>query len=176
MNVFVTVGSWKFDSVIKEIDSAIDDNKFSVDIIMQIGNGDYIPQNCHYFRTAPSLKSYIAQADVVVANGCVTILEALQEGKIVVSYPNKDVKDNHQYKFLMEMDKFNLINICLDVTELPDCINKVLGRKNPKFDMKKLYQNFKLPEVIKKVSNRTTNIDDAKSQKKLEQYKLNCFD
>ena len=56
------------------------------EVVMQIGNGQYVPRNCQYFRFAPSLESYYDGAMIVVSHGGLGITtETLERGKKLAS-------------------------------------------------------------------------------------------
>ncbi|KAK0068534.1 UDP-N-acetylglucosamine transferase subunit ALG13 [Biomphalaria pfeifferi] len=89
--LYVTVGTTKFDSLITEITSshilaALKKLGFC-EVILQIGRGDYIPEDIEssantpkvsYYRFKDSTASDIAQADLVICHaGAGSIMDAL---------------------------------------------------------------------------------------------------
>ncbi len=142
--IFVTVGTSDFDQLVEAIDHlspAIDDQ-----IIIQIGNGEYIPRNCEHFCFAPSLDSYYDKADIVVAHGGLgTTMEVLAKRKKLLSVENTTCVDDHQTDILGVLDKKRHLIWCRDLDDLPSLLknmpNVTLEPYNP--------PPCKIAEVIK---------------------------
>lgn len=115
--VFVTVGTTKFEALIKALDTpqtviAIADQGFTK-LIVQLGAGSHTPAiicpagqdvyvhanglEVQWFRFAPSLKSYMKAASLIISHaGSGSLFEALQLGKAVIAVPNSILMHNHQ--------------------------------------------------------------------------------
>lgn len=97
--VFVATGTTGFDALVEEIDHLAP--TLAEAVIMQIGNGQYIPRQTEYFRFAPSLEPYCEQASLVVAHGGLgTCMEVLEYGKPLIGLSNPDRYDRHQQDLL----------------------------------------------------------------------------
>ncbi|GAX74540.1 hypothetical protein CEUSTIGMA_g1989.t1 [Chlamydomonas eustigma] len=115
--IFVTVGTTKFDALIK----AIDDIEFADAaigcgynrLIVQRGAGSYIPHNLvkegedsgvttkglevQFFQYAPSLRVNMLEAMLVISHaGAGSIFEALSCSRPLIVVPNPLLMDNHQ--------------------------------------------------------------------------------
>ncbi len=100
--IFVTVGTTlTFDDLIKHIDLLKEQGKIKESVICQIGNGDYQPKHCEYFRFKPSVDEYLEQASLVICHGGTgSTLGVLSKGKKFVAVANPKGIDDHQALFL----------------------------------------------------------------------------
>ncbi len=121
--IFVTVGTSDFDQLVERIDASA---SFLRDqVLVQIGNGEYIPRNCGYFRFAPSLDPYYDQADVVVAHGgLATTMEVLEKGKKLISVENTACIDDHQTDILKVLAEEGYLVWCRDLDVLPSLLER----------------------------------------------------
>lgn len=130
--IFVTVGTGKFDLLIKEIDKIAPILKEK--IVMQIGNGFYEPKNCEFFRYARSLERYYKRARLVIAHGGAgTTYELLRMNKKIVSMANLDRTDPHQQEILGALSEQNHLIWCKNPSELVNCIKKAKKFKFKKY-------------------------------------------
>ena len=129
--IFVTVGTWKFDALIEQVDLLIKEGRIKEDVLFQIGKGNYIPKNGKYFRYKPSIEQKLDTADLVISHGGTgTVLFLLKADKPFIAVPNPNVAGNHQYEFLKKLSDLNIINCCFNLNELGILINQV--KKQPK--------------------------------------------
>jgi beta-1,4-N-acetylglucosaminyltransferase len=121
--IFVTVGTSDFDQLVERIDELA---PFLHDqVLVQIGNGKYIPRNCEYFRFAPSLAPYYDEADVVVAHGGLgTTMEVLEKGKKLICVENTTCIDDHQTDILGVLAGEGYLIWCRDLDELPSLLER----------------------------------------------------
>lgn len=126
MNIFLTVGSGDFDDLVRAMDRLTPALIAGGDtVLMQIGEGRAIPQNADYFRFAPSLEPYFAQADLVVAHGGLGVtVEVLRHGKRLVSVSNPDRYDAHQGDLLRVLSQRGHLVWCHDLAQLADAIRR----------------------------------------------------
>jgi beta-1,4-N-acetylglucosaminyltransferase len=122
--IFVTVGTSDFDQLVERIDElapSIDDR-----IVIQIGNGKYVPRNCEHFRFAPSLDPYYDEADTVVAQGGLgTTMEVLEKGKPLISVQNTTCVDDHQIDILSVLSEAGYLVWCRNMDELPNLLHSL---------------------------------------------------
>ncbi|KAI2800639.1 hypothetical protein RDWZM_009044 [Blomia tropicalis] len=131
-NIFVTVGSTRFDQL---IDNVIDDNV--VEILKHLGcrrltiqYGSYKDvsklesvQNVisHFevelFDYQNSIQSYIDKADLVIGHaGAGTVLEVLRKRKPLLIVINDTLMDNHQEELAIELAEQRFVRCCYPST------------------------------------------------------------
>ncbi|XP_034941303.1 UDP-N-acetylglucosamine transferase subunit ALG13 homolog [Chelonus insularis] len=123
--VFVTVGTTKFDKLIKTIlcDDILNElNKRGYNhLILQIGNTTIEPDctpRCGFtaievFKLKPSLEQYMTSADLVISHaGAGSCLEALEAKKPLIVVINDLLMDNHQYELAEQLCKDNHLYQC----------------------------------------------------------------
>jgi len=116
--IFVTVGTTDFDALVRRMDDLAPSLREPV--IVQIGRGAYAPQHCEYFRFAPSLDPYYAQARLVVAHGGLgTAIEVIQRGLKLIGVSNPDRYDRHQEDLLGALDARGHMIWCRNLDDLP---------------------------------------------------------
>ncbi len=106
--IFVTVGFafQDFSRLIREMDAvaAIPGNR----VFMQIGSCRFVPRNAEYVRFCESTEPFIAEADLVVSHGGMTVLDALNAGKSVIAVPRLarygEVMNDHQLEFVRRLE------------------------------------------------------------------------
>jgi len=126
--IFVATGTTGFDALVEEMDHLAP--SLAEPVIMQIGNGRYIPQQTEYFRFAPSLKPYYEQASLVVAHGGMGIcLEVLGYGKPLIALSNPDRYDQHQQDILNVLAAQNHLIWCHELSELPEALKRATGKR-----------------------------------------------
>lgn len=122
--IFVTVGTSDFDPLVVKMDELAP--TLPEPVVIQIGTGEYIPQNCTYFRFAPSLEPYYDQADVVVAHGGLgTTMEVLRRGKALISVENTTCIDSHQTDILGALSSQGYLVWCRDLDALPAILERL---------------------------------------------------
>lgn len=121
--IFVATGSTGFDGLAREMDRLAP--TLAETVIMQIGHGDYIPQQAEYFRFVPSLTPYYEQASLVISHGGLGIcIEVLEHGKPLISLSNPDRYDLHQQDLLSTLAAENYLIWCQQLAELPEAISR----------------------------------------------------
>ncbi|MBT3940934.1 hypothetical protein HOD83_02400 [Candidatus Woesearchaeota archaeon] len=148
MGIFVTVGTGKFDALIKEVDRLAP--KLKTPITMQIGSGDYKPLNCKWFRFAPNLEKYYKQANLIIAHGGTgTTFELLAMHKKLISCANKERNDLHQVEFLEALSKESGSFIyCKDIGNLSKSIQKVKKVRLKKYDKPACYMDREIHKLL----------------------------
>lgn len=121
--IFVTIGSTDFDPLIRKMDELAP--SLGDRVVMQIGNGEYVPQNAQYFRFAESLDRYYDEADLIVAHGGLgTIVEVLERQKRLVCVVNPATYDRHQEHLLQVFVEHNYLLWCRDMEQLAEAIER----------------------------------------------------
>ena len=115
--VFITVGTYKGDDLVKASDSIAPD--IDEEMVIQIGQSSYQPKNCRFFRFADSLKEYFNKARVVIGHGGVgTIFEVLGLGKHYIGTSSTAIPDRHQTELLDKLSSEDYILWCKDIKDL----------------------------------------------------------
>lgn len=126
--LFVTVGSTDFDPLVREMDQLVPGLGIN-EGIMQIGNGHYLPTNLPYFRFAPTLAPYYAQATLVVAHGGLAVtMEVLSHGLPLVSVSNADRYDQHQEELLSALADEGYLCWCQELDDLQTVIQEAQSK------------------------------------------------
>jgi beta-1,4-N-acetylglucosaminyltransferase len=126
--IFVAVGTNDFDALIEKMDTIAP--SLQEPVVMQIGNGEYVPKNCEYFRFAPSLEPYHEKATLVVSHGGLGVIsEALERGKKLVGVENTTCHGGHQRDLLQALDEEGSLIWCQDVDELPEALERAMRQE-----------------------------------------------
>ena len=125
MSVFVSTGTTGFDGLAEAMDCLA--AKLGEPVIIQIGDGKYVPRRAEHFRLAPSLAPCIQAASLVVAHGGLGVcMEALESGKRLVAVNNPDRYDNHQVDLLTALEDAGYLLYCRKLDQLPGLIERAL--------------------------------------------------
>lgn len=121
--IFVATGTTGFDALAERMDrlaSSLDET-----VVIQLGNGCYVPRRAEYFRFAPSLQPYYERASLVMAHGGMGIcLEVLDCGKPLIALDNPDRFDQHQQDMLRVLAAQNYLIWCQDLNDLPEALER----------------------------------------------------
>ena len=126
MKVFVTVGTTRFDSLVREVlretvTQTLKDRGYT-SIKVQAGksvvpSSENTPVGVEVYDYKPSLREDIAEADLVVAHaGAGTCLEVLGANKPLVVVVNDQLMDNHQTELAERLAKDNHCVHCVPAT------------------------------------------------------------
>jgi UDP-N-acetylglucosamine transferase subunit ALG13 len=119
--ILVAVGTTDFDALLRTMDGL--SPSLPEKIIMQIGRGRYIPEQCEYFRFAPSLHPYYERASLVVSHGGLGIVtEVLTVERPLVAVEDPDQPDRHQREILGMWEQEGYLLWCRDLRLLPQAI------------------------------------------------------
>ena len=131
--IFVTVGTGKFESLVKEIDKIAP--SLEEEVVVQIGAGEYVPKNCKYFRVALSLSSYYKKASLIITHGGPgNVFDLLDLGKKFIALANRDRTDpRHQVEYLEAISESKGFLYCKDVSLLESYIKKIKTMKFKKY-------------------------------------------
>jgi len=115
VKIFVTVGTGKFDELVRELDKVRDHQ-----IVFQIGQGKYLPINHKFFRFGNSLHSYYQNTELVISHaGIGTIFEVLKHKKKLIVVPNLCRKDNHQMEIVKKLSGKRYFIVCTQIKHIP---------------------------------------------------------
>lgn len=129
MSVLITVGTTRFDDLIRTVDSTqfkeLMKNLGYLEIICQIGTGQYVPKLSN-FRIVPSLISFIQDADLVISHGGAgTILECLRMKKKLIVVINDQLMGNHQLELAKELSLKGHLLLCPSPQDLPSIVSQI---------------------------------------------------
>lgn len=123
--IFVTVGTTKFDELIKTVLSSevleILSSKGYNEIILQIGKTLFIPNctprcgfvNIEYFNLNANITKYIENTDLIISHaGAGSILDASENKKDLIVVANQSLMDNHQLELAEELYKNKHLYYC----------------------------------------------------------------
>jgi beta-1,4-N-acetylglucosaminyltransferase len=95
-NVLVTVGTTKFNSLVKYLDHHLPKIK-NIDATFQVSKGGLRPHNYKWFEFDKDITDYYMKADVIVCHaGAGTIFRLLELKRKILMVPNFDRVDSHQ--------------------------------------------------------------------------------
>jgi len=117
MKIFVTVGHTHYDALFKAVDEQLSPEKYQV--INQISDGTYFPENHKYFKYTPQLQDEINNADLVITHaGAGSVFYLLEIAKPLLIVPNFDRIDNHQKDIADFVTQNNYASVCYDLEQL----------------------------------------------------------
>jgi UDP-N-acetylglucosamine transferase subunit ALG13 len=94
IRVFATVGTTRFDSLIRAVDS-LDATEY--ELSAQIADGLYEPSTVQFFRFSSHIVDEYTNADIVITHaGAGTVYELLELSKPLLIVPNLERRDHHQ--------------------------------------------------------------------------------
>lgn len=171
--LLVTVGTTKFDKLIKAIDCkefyTLLDSKLFNSLIIQKGNGEYTPVNYNYLINNNTLKclkdikvvEYVSNFNLLISNsdiiishcGAGTILETLKNKKTFIGIINDTLMDNHQLELADTLGKEKYIYYT-DVNNILKKLKNILD--NNEYSLKTNIEiNYSLiPSIIDSLIDR----------------------
>lgn len=161
--IFVCVGSrdYQFNRLLKALDKLVAEKKVTEQIVAQIGQSDYEPENYEWYRfiDRDEFKRYQNQADLIISHGGTgALIGALKLGKQVIAVPRLakfgEHIDDHQTQISGILAKEGYLREVLDISILGDTI--VLAYTDP---IKKKYDK---PSNIISIIEKYIDEDDAK--------------
>lgn len=128
--IFVAVGTTAFSTLVQAMDEL--SRNLAEEVVMQIGLSNYVPQNCEYFRFAPSLNPYYECASMVVSHGGLGIItEVLNRQLPLVAVEDPDQPDRHQQEILSIWEQEGHLVWCRDLQKLPELIEQARAGHKP---------------------------------------------
>ena len=146
--VFVTVGSTRFDALVRAVDDARVHAQLQAKgfrrIVFQIGTGEYMPADIdgyaesdsaatrqpsevspllpvQVFRRAPSIQPYLKHAGLVISHaGVGTVMETLRIGSPLIAVVNPSLMDDHQLEVCLALGKY--VRTCRSPKDISEAI------------------------------------------------------
>ena len=129
--IFVAVGTqrFKFDRLLRQVDSLVENGFLQDDIFAQTGSSSYKPKfyKSKEFLNKSEFDSKISTCDLLITHcGVGTIITGLKKEKPVIVCPRlakyKEHVDDHQLEIAEAFSKLNYVLVCSegdDLLELP---------------------------------------------------------
>ena len=139
--ILITVGTTKFENLIK----AIDDEKFYellinngfTKIIIQKGYGEYIPQNFKKYENRIKIQiseilnnfeNIIKTSELIISHGGAgIILESLKNKRKLIVCVNDELMDNHQIELASSLHENGYLYYCKNLSNILEAIENVLS-------------------------------------------------
>ncbi|EIJ34380.1 PssE/Cps14G family polysaccharide biosynthesis glycosyltransferase [Thiothrix nivea] len=123
--ILVITGTTGFDSLVKSIDAARElENDY--EIVLQTGEGKYLPCHKKYFAFDADLKQKLGDYDYFVTHaGAGTIFMLLEYRKPVLVVPNTERADKHQTELAGYVGSNSLCAVCDKVEHVADSIQNI---------------------------------------------------
>jgi beta-1,4-N-acetylglucosaminyltransferase len=124
MKVLVSVGTYKFDELIKKIDDIAFDQKY--EFTCQIGQGSYVPKNCESFSFSNNFAEKVDKSDVIITHaGAGTVYSLLENKKNLIVVPNTDRVDKHQLEIAQFVSDNKYCLSCFEVNDIESFLRQV---------------------------------------------------
>jgi len=123
MNIFVTVGSTRYDSLFHAVEHALNDSHKA---IFQIADGEYSHSKITTIRFVKNIDEYYKNADVIITHaGAGSVYNLLEMGKKVIVVQNIERVDAHQQDLVrfVEEEKYGLG--CYDISQIAEKVREV---------------------------------------------------
>ncbi|MCK5271071.1 MAG: hypothetical protein KAJ52_00790 [Sedimentisphaerales bacterium] len=131
--IFLTVGTqFPFDRLVKTVDDFVGSNGFDEEILAQIGDSTYQPQN---FKAVASLDKhlfdkYLRESSCIISHaGMGTITMSLEHGKPLLVMPRRkiygEVVNDHQVAIAKKFDELGHVLVVYEIADLPEKIKQL---------------------------------------------------
>lgn len=119
MNILITVGTTKFDSLIRNVDIYASKHS-SINFNFQISeDAEYFPSMGAYFDFTNRIDELYDCADLIITHaGAGSIYKLLEMQKKIIIVPNSERVDKHQFDIANFMKKNKHALVCTDVTAI----------------------------------------------------------
>ncbi|MEL0641505.1 PssE/Cps14G family polysaccharide biosynthesis glycosyltransferase [Pseudoalteromonas aliena] len=125
MNIFVTVGSTRYDSLFYAVEKALNDNHNAT---FQIADGEYSHAKITTIRFVKNINEYYQTADVIITHaGAGSVYNLLEMGKKIIVVQNTERVDAHQQDLVKFVEEKNYGLGCYDVSQIAEKINQIEG-------------------------------------------------
>lgn len=145
MNVFVTVGTTKFDDLIRNVDIIAGKTK-KYSFIYQISDGDYHPQNGSFFSYNNDIERVYNASDIVITHaGAGSIYRLLELEKKILVVPNFSRVDKHQVDISSYMEENKHCLVAWELNQIEKKLNQMVSFSPVKFTKTPF---FKFDEIV----------------------------
>jgi UDP-N-acetylglucosamine transferase subunit ALG13 len=121
--IFVTVGTYRFDALVEEVDRLVGEGRLPDKTIVQLAHGKFQPRHCEWFRMARTIEPYLRDATLVITHGGSTMHQALAMGKRVIAVPNTELADDHQSGHVRKLAEEGYLLYCGQLKDLAAVIH-----------------------------------------------------
>jgi len=150
VNIFLTVGTTPFESLVEALDSGV----YAKESLMQIADGYYKPKNSEWFRFKPSIDQQIKDADIVVCHaGAGSVFRLIQSGLLPIVVPNMERRDQHQIEIANWLDVKKYAVVAKKPEDINGLLEEYVQRRSEcnAFEEKRFFNADELNSII---SNR----------------------
>jgi len=121
LNIFVTVGTTKFNDLIERIEIIQDQNNW----LLQIADGEFIPTTKKYIHFSNEIFNLYNKADLIITHaGAGSIYRLLELNKNIIVCPNISRTDKHQKEIALFLEKNLFAQVCWNLDDLETLVNK----------------------------------------------------
>lgn len=150
--IFIATGTTGFDDLVKCADRSSRD--WNEEVVVQIGEGRYVPRNIRYFRFAPSLEEYYQQAALIISHGGLGICsEVLNRGIPLIGVCNPDRYDDHQQDLLKALERENYL-ILASIDTLTSAVQKARTTTLKKYIRPPVHIHSVIHEFLRELKNK----------------------
>jgi UDP-N-acetylglucosamine transferase subunit ALG13 len=98
--ILVTVGTERFDELVRAVDELVARGQFAGEVLVQIGQGQYTPEHVAHVRYLRDMSVRIAQADLVITHaGTGSVCDCISSGRPFIAVVDQRKSGNHQLEF-----------------------------------------------------------------------------
>ena len=129
--IFVSVGVGGSEEIVKKVDEIA--QKLNEEVFIVLGNTKYVPKNCKWVISVPTIIPYVKKSHLVITHGGAgTIFECLNNGARIITIAKRHA-DDHQTDIIAELESRGYIINCPDINDLEKYIksNVKLEKYNP---------------------------------------------
>lgn len=141
--IFATVGMGVSEEIVRKLDEIAP--RIKDGILVLLGETKYVPKNCKYIRSVPSIVPFIRKSKLVISHGGAgTLFECLHNGARVIAIAKKHA-DDHQTDIINKLSRDGYIIKCADLEKLEYYIssNQMLKKyRRPKCGMPSAIMKF----------------------------------
>lgn len=150
MNIFLTVGTTSFDTLVK----AVDTGSHAKNTVMQIADGNYAPKMARSFSFQLGIQEYIDKADVVVCHaGAGSIFRLLQAGLVPLVVPNTERQDKHQLEIARWLERKRYAVVAMNPSEVNLALDSYIKRRQEcvQFSEQRFFYQDSLNQLVRKL-------------------------